>query len=324
MNLDIQTAVQTAFFLAIIGFLSSLWLMVKNYNRAQKMPFYQKRVKMQWKAIRFLFVGILFVGSAIFFNRYAEPAVYLIFPPSPTITLTPTITITPTITLSPTITFTPAISPTPSIPESIEALFESTVVPNPDALFSPIIFSKSIDDNIQPINSSEEFNHPISILYATYSYVNMIPGSQWTSIWYRMNDLALLCYETAPWNGGTGGYGYTECTKDVAEWQPGIYEVQMFVGNTWKTSGRFTIIGIPPTNTATITPTSTTTRTFTSTVSRTPLPSFTASITSTRTSTPTITQTSTITRTPTRTLTFTPTRTPRPSDTRWPSQTPTR
>lgn len=36
MNLDIQTAVQTAFFLAIIGLLSSLWLMVKNFNRAQK------------------------------------------------------------------------------------------------------------------------------------------------------------------------------------------------------------------------------------------------------------------------------------------------
>ena len=327
-NLDIKTAVQTAFFLAIIGVLSSIWLMVKNYRIAQKMPFFQKRIKMQWKAIRFLFLGIVFGGAAVFFNRYAEPAVYLIFPPSPTITLTPTITMTPTITLSPTltlsptITYTPAISPTPSIPEEIQDLFEVTIVPNPDALFSPIIFSKEIDENLQPINPSEEFDHPISIIYATYSYVNMVPFSQWTSIWYRLSDMSILCYETAPWNGGTGGYGYSECETNASEWQPGFYEVQLFVGDTWTASGRFAIIGSPPTNTPTISPTPTRTRTFTPTVSRTPLPTSTPSITRTPTNTSTRTNTPTITLTPTKTYTFTATRTPRPTDTRWPSQTP--
>jgi hypothetical protein len=49
--------------------------------------------------------------------------------------------------------------------------------------------------------------------------------------------------ESMPWEGPTGGYGYTECTPD--EWLPGDYEVRMFVGEAWKVTSSFTVTGAP-------------------------------------------------------------------------------
>jgi len=329
LELDIKTAVQTAFFLAIIGIFASVLLIFRNINSAKKMPFFRKRRQLQMKSIRLFVLSIILASAAIFFNQYAEPAIYLIFPPSPTITLTPTVTLTPTITttptitLTPTITETPSISPTPEIPLSIQALFENTVVPNPDAVFSALTISKEIDENLQPVDPNNEFDQPIKTLYATFSYINMVTGNQWTAIWQRVNDQALLCFETIPWIDATGGYGYSDCSAQSSDWFPGTYQVTIFVGLDWKTLTRFTIVGDPPTPTFTTTYTSTVTKTFTSTSTITPLPTATASNTATRTSTPTRTLTPTITRTPTITNTLRPSSTPRPTDTRWPSQTPT-
>ena len=124
-------------------------------------------------------------------------------------------------------------------------------------------FSKEIDEDIQPIDPQEEFDQPLSKLYATFSYVNMASGDQWSALWYRVDNSKLICYETKPWDGGTGGYGYSDCTLLSTEWFPGTYEVQFFIGYEWKTSGRFVIIGEPPTPTFTITTTATSTSTAT-------------------------------------------------------------
>jgi len=48
-----------------------------------------------------------------------------------------------------------------------------------------------------------------------------------------------ICSETKPWDGSTGGYGYTQCNPSSEQWQPGDYEVQLFVGLTWISSGSF-------------------------------------------------------------------------------------
>jgi len=76
LELDIKTAVQTAFFLAIVGILASILLIFRNVNSAKKMPFFRKRRQLQMKSIRLLFLSIIFLGAAIFFNQYAEPAIY--------------------------------------------------------------------------------------------------------------------------------------------------------------------------------------------------------------------------------------------------------
>ena len=41
----------------------------------------------------------------------------------------------------------------------------------------------------------------------------------------------------------------------ASDWQPGNYEVQLFVGTYWWQSGRFTVTGAAPAAVATLTPT---------------------------------------------------------------------
>jgi hypothetical protein len=133
----------------------------------------------------------------------------------------------------------------------------------------------------------------------------MTPGAQWSALWYRNGEL--LFYESIPWNGGTGGYGYTEWKPPSDSWLPGIYEVQIFIGMELVESAgsTFTVTGTPATAAPSLTPT------------RTPSPTATVgpSPTRTNTATPTATMTPTITKTPTITLTR------RPTETRWPTLT---
>ena len=169
----------------------------------------------------------------------------------------------------------------------MEAQFQSVITPNPDTVFSPIVFTQDLDDNFQPVAPAEVFTNPVGHLYAVFTYDQMIVGSQWTAIWYRGTEL--VHFETSPWDGGTGGIGYSDWNPEPEKWLSGEYEVQIFLGLTWKTSSRFTVEGEPPT----------------------PIPS------------PSLTPTRTVTPTPTATLTLQPTFTLRATDTRQPSQTPT-
>ena len=66
-----------------------------------------------------------------------------------------------------------------------------------------------------------------------------------------------------PWDGGTGGVGYTDWNPEPYLWLAGEYEVQIFVGLSWKTSGRFTVEGQPPTAVPSATPSPTRTSTST-------------------------------------------------------------
>jgi hypothetical protein len=125
----------------------------------------------------------------------------------------------------------------------------------------------------------------------------MSNGVQWSALWYREGEL--VYYETAPWEGGTGGYGYTDWAPDSDQWLAGMYEVQIFIGSEWMVSGYFTVIGEPPTPTITLTPTLTATPSLTPTQTQPP--------TSTHTRQPTLTPTITLTPTQTRTPRVTPT-----------------
>lgn len=307
MNLDIKTAVQTAFVLSIVGLILGLLLGFRNIRAGRKLLYFRKRQDLMMRGWRLVFVAMFFGAMAFMLDRYAEPAVYLVFPPSPTVTLTPTITMTQTITLTPTISLTPSITPTPAIsntpdmPEWLATEFTGLVTPNPDSIFSVPVFAQGIDDDFQPMDPQSEFDNPVGRLYAAFSYDQMVVESQWSAIWYRVEDREIICYETKPWDGSTGGYGYTECDPPAGDWIPGEYETQIFVGMEWMVSNRFTVIGEPPTPTITRTSTSTITSTRTLTPTRTATPTYTAS--------PTVTQSSTMTKTATRTPTRTPTKT---------------
>jgi type VI secretion system secreted protein VgrG len=340
MNLDIQTGVKTAFYLAIGGVFLALYLGIRTISEGSKLLFFRKRRDLMMRGWRLILTGFLLAGLSFALYQYAEPVAYRFFPPSPTVTQTPTITLTPTITQTPTITITPSITVTPeftntpALPPELLGEFTSLVTPFPETVFSPIQIATELDENFLPVNPSGEFENPLPILYGAFSYDQMAAGAQWTAVWVRMTDESLICYETQPWDGSTGGYGYTDCAPSSSVWQPGEYDVRIFVGTDFKTSGKFTVAGEIPTLTATPTPSRTVTSTMTPTTTRTPTntlpptrtstprPSATATLTRTITPTRTSTFTPTVTRTPPPTSTMRPTLTPRPTDTKWPTLTP--
>jgi type VI secretion system secreted protein VgrG len=355
--LDIQSGVRMAVFLAAAIALISLISGIRMIWQSRSLQFFrmrQERVVQGWRRI---FTALILGVIAWALNSFAEPLAYSFFQPSatptvtPTITLTPTISVTPSITLSPTITDTPSesetptITPTPHIPLAIEGQFTGTLTPPAEAVFSAIEFSNiGLDGLNRAIEPTETFTNPVGSMYAAFSYNGLADGIQWTALWYRQNEL--VSFETKPWDGGTGGYGYSEWHPNAEEWLPGEYQVQIFLGFDWYQVDFFTVIGNPPPPTPTFTqtpsqtpaptrtPTPTATPTLTLTPSQTPVPSTTPSPTPIPgTEQPTITPIPTITRqpsatpiTPSPTITRNPTATPVTPTitfTRWPTETPT-
>ena len=314
LQIDIHSTVLTAAIIAGFTAVLTLILGVNHILKSRQIPFYKKRHDRMLRGWRLILAAAILIPLSWVILNFSEPVVYQFISPSPTVTQTPTVTITPSITLTPTITLTstitetPSITSTPSMPETIEDEFTAEVTPSPDALFSPLQFSRRIDEDWQPIDPALEFENPVGQLFGTFSYNNMTNGTQWSALWFWEGEL--VYYESSPWEGGSGGYGYTDWDPPSDQWQPGFYEVQIFVGTEWKVSGFFTVTGEPPTPTITTSPTQTLIPSKTPTPSRTP--------TQTLTATPTRTITPTDTRQPTRTFTITltptPTRTPRPTD----------
>ncbi len=307
--MDVNAGIQALIIMAVVGGLLSAWLGWRRIVRGRKLAYFRLRQQQVTRGWRMIWLGLFMVGFSFVFAQYGRPAAYRFFPVTPTPSISPTasttgtITLTPTITLTsentntPSVTETPTLTPTPFMPVSVEALFTSVVTPNPASVFSPLQFSLAFDENYQPVNPATVFQNPIQRMYGLFSYTDMIPGSQWTALWFR--DGQLVHFETNPWDGSTGGYGYTEWAPSPDQWLPGTYEVQIFVGLDWKVVGRFILEGNPPT----LTP------------SRTPVPSITPS----PTRTPSLTPTPSITPSPT--LSPTPSRTPTPTHTRRPTPT---
>jgi len=335
MNIDIQTTVTIIFILLILAGGAILFSAFRAFQEARRLRFFLKRRKILGRAWQLVFYAALIITAAFLVNSYVEPITYQVFEPSPTATLTPTMTLTPTITQTatstqaPTMTETPEFTPTPVMPAVISEGFTSEVTPNPESVFSDLTFAKRLNGEYLPIDPNVRFDQPNTTIYGSFSYDKMIPETQWSALWFR--DGELIDYESIPWNGASGGYGYTDIAIPSDEWLPGFYEVQIFVGETWKTSGYFEVFGDPPTPTPTLTatmtltPTETVVNTATIIPTETPKPSETPqpTFTSTGTLIPTLTRTSTATKVPTQTPTPTnvPTQTDVPTLTLTPTAT---
>ncbi len=301
--MDIHAGIIATAILLVVFAIVSIRAGLQTIRSARKMTFYrlrQQRVAGGW---RLFGLALLLIVLAVWLPIYGEPIAYDYFPPSPTPSVTPTITIVPTITVSPTITLTPTITDTPAItntptmtstpfiPLPVIALFQSSITPNPDAVFSPLLFSTQMV-NTQAVKPATVFQNPVGHLYAVFSYDNMTPGVQWTAIWYRDGQQVRL--ETKPWDGATGGYGYTDWNPPPSNWLPGSYEVRIFVGEDWKVIGRFIVRGDAPT----AVPTPTITLSPTPKPTKTPSPTPTSSRTPTPSATPSPTKTPPMTGTP--------------------------
>jgi hypothetical protein len=121
-------------------------------------------------------------------------------------------------------------------------LIRETRQPPDEAAFSPPVFAKQINRENQPINSKEDFQDPTGRIFGAFTYNNLLDNMRWTAIWYLGAEV--ICLETQLWDGGTGGYGYTEC--ELPTWKPGEYEVQIFFGERWMTSSRFEVLPATP------------------------------------------------------------------------------
>lgn len=253
--MDIHAGIIALSILIIVAAVFAIRAALRMMQSARKLSFYSLRRMRNRNALQLFFFALFLFSCAFWLPFYGEPIVYVYFPPSltpsvtPTITMTPTITLTPTVTVPPTLTLTPSVSETPTLtltpflPVAIEALFQGEVTPNPDAIITALQFSTEFDGT-NPIDPKTVFELPIQTMYGGFDYDKIIPGVQWTALWYH--DGQLVCYETNPWNGGTGGIGgYTECTDPIGGWQPGQYEVQIFMGYEWESIGRFIVIESP-------------------------------------------------------------------------------
>jgi hypothetical protein len=276
-RMDIHSGfIAIAVILLVIAVIS-IWSGIRDIQAARKMTFFRLRRKRIAGGWRLFGVALILAMIAIALPVFGEPVAYEYFPPSPTITLTPSITLIPTITLTPSITVTPSITttpavtatftgtPTPFLPLPVLALFQSNVTPNPQAVFSSIQFTNS-GNKYPAVSPATVFQNPVGHLWGIYSYDKMLPGVQWTAIWYR--DGTQVNLETHPFGGSTGGSDYADWNPPAYEWLPGNYEVVIFVGEDWKTVGRFIVRGNPPPS-PTITPTLAST--LTPTPTKTPL-----------------------------------------------------
>lgn len=258
MNIDIATTVKVIIVFLGLGLLASLFLGYRSIQSGLHLEFFRKRRDLISHGWRLFFLAIILGGIAYMVSRYGEPVAYRYFPPSPTATRTPTITLTPTITQTPKDTLTPTITETlqytytPEFPIEAQQTVQTPVGPDTSAKYSRLQFASKL--NNQGYVSDDETNFPASVqhLYAGFSFEGMALGVQWTGVWL-LNDKPVHI-ESKVWKYGSGGYGYSDWDCTTGECIPGDYAVQIFVGSTWKTSGRFTITGATPSGTGTPTP----------------------------------------------------------------------
>ena len=255
LNLDISAGVGTAFLLALGGAILSFILGVRLIRKGSRLVYFKKRQNMVSRGWRFILISILLLIAAYLLNNFAKPAIYSIFPPSPTITntatitLSPTISETPTISLTPTITETPSITNTPALPDFIRTQVTSMIDPGTALVFSPIQFTRELGEDGLPIETREVFENPIKQIIAFYSYDQMVLGTQLSFVWYRVDDWEIVCSSTQVWEISTGGYNAVTCAPpDPDIWLPGEYELQIFVGDRWFDSARFEVNGMPLTS----------------------------------------------------------------------------
>ena len=147
---------------------------------------------------------------------------------------------------------------------AVEGRFEGKLTPPAEAAFSQLTFTNiGLDDDYNPIGPGIQFTNPVGHLFAVFSYALMEDDIQWSALWYHDGDL--VHFETLPWNGGSGGIGYTDWDPSPDMWLPGEYTIQLFLGTDFEVSGTFNVVGEPPTPTITQTPTLTPVSTETNT-----------------------------------------------------------
>jgi hypothetical protein len=247
---------QIIVYLLIAGVAFALYMGWRELQSAKQLPFFKVRRGRVARAWRFFIVGIALGLIAVAIQIFGMQAVRRLpatisFAPGEQTELEATASVTNTVTRTPENTATPSITPsptergTPMLPDGVADLFAESVTPDERAVFGPIDVATEV---IYPARPGEEIFETVEgPLYGLFSYDYLESGVRWTAVWYWEGDV--ICVDSKPWDGGSGGWGYTECEPD--QWAPGDYFIDMFLGQEWWITAEFTVLGTA----ATLTPT---------------------------------------------------------------------
>jgi type VI secretion system secreted protein VgrG len=248
--------VQIIVYVLIGGMAFALFMGWRELQSAKLLPFYQVRRNRIARGWRFIIIGVAVALVAIS-TQILGVGTLKRLAPGPVVSpveqtdlevterLTATVTRTPEDTATPSITPSPTERGTPALPEGLADSFNESVTPDSRAVFGPIDVATEIFYPAQP--GEEEFESVEGPLYGLFSYDFLEEGVRWTAVWIWEN--AVICVESKPWDGGRGGWGYTECEPD--RWEPGEYFIDMFLGQEWWISVEFTVLEAAVTSTPT-------------------------------------------------------------------------
>src|SRR5512138_3345164 len=243
--------------LFVVGAIVVYFSGIRSLQASRRLADYRMKRKYVARARWGLIGGLLSVAvaaSLFFLNRPAAP------PPTPTpeatqtsVSASPTATLpgptpspvpaqaTPTffvITPSPAATNTSAATTTPFMPMAVQAMVQGSMTPVFPIEIGKLRFSTDIN-NYELVAPGTHFHNPVKQVYAVFNYQPTGVKIQWTALWYQNGGLRYI--DTNAWRNSPVGIGITSWGQDVTSWLPGNYEVQIFIGTGWKSSGTFTL-----------------------------------------------------------------------------------
>jgi hypothetical protein len=237
---------------------ASVGLAVPHFIKSRRAPYYALRREALGRATRWALVALLLLILAIILFIAAPSIASLgsIATPAPVVTPThaPPLTSTPLPTRMPTAvptrrsTATPPFIPTPTpdvpLPEAILTPLPSAVPAGEDAHIELqyVVFERGD----QEVERATEFPPGEYRVYATFTYEGMKNGTVTTFAWYKDGELEDFCSDTWAWglvegrNWGERGRKSYYC-KLPEGWQPGTYEIRVFIEARFQGSAQFVI-----------------------------------------------------------------------------------
>lgn len=237
---------------------ASVGLAVPHFIKSRRAPYYALRREALGRATRWVSVALLLLilASILFiaapsiarFASIAAPAPVATPTHAPPFTSTPLPTrmLTATPTRRP--TATPPLIPTPTpdvpLPEAILTPLPSAVPAGEEARIELqyVMFERGDQEAEQATGfPAGEYR-----VYATFTYEGMKDGTVTTFAWYRDGEFDEFCSDTWAWglvegrNWGERGRKSYYC-KLPGGWQPGTYEIRVFVETRFQGSVQFVI-----------------------------------------------------------------------------------
>jgi hypothetical protein len=103
-------------------------------------------------------------------------------------------------------------------------------------------FAMEKGDSGLPVDPGSEFPAGEHAVYVFFTYEGLQNGVERTFAWFKDGEYFERCSQTAPWEWGDRGRTSYFCTPSTG-WEPGDYQVQVFVEDQLQFTAEFAIVG---------------------------------------------------------------------------------